>query len=62
MTTEGTGGFESAPSKAEILEKVISFLEGWDFGDDEMQAEANELLKHVQEWQTEGLALLPDME
>lgn len=47
-------------TKAEILEKVIDFLDGWDFGDDEMQAEADKLLKLVQEWQTEGLAAEED--
>jgi len=47
-------------SKAEILAKIEAFLEGWDFGDDEMQAEADELLKHVQDWQTEGLGAEED--
>lgn len=48
-------------SKAEILAKMEAFLEGWDFGDDEMQAEADELLKLVQEWQTEGLEAEEDI-
>ena len=51
-----------ATSKVEVLAKLEAFLDGWDFGDDEIQAEADELLKLVQEWQTEGLALMPDME
>lgn len=50
----------SAPSKAEVLAKIEAFLDGWDFGDDEMQAEADELLKLVQEWQTEGMAAEED--
>lgn len=43
-------------SKAEILARLEAFLDGWEFGDEQMQAEADELLKLVQDWQTEGLA------
>lgn len=50
-----------AINKAETLALIEAFLEGWDFGDDEIQAEADELLKLVQEWQTEGLAAEEDV-
>lgn len=44
-----------AISKAEILEKVLAFVDGWDFGDDEMQAQADEIKTLVEAWQTEGV-------
>ena len=42
-------------TKAEILEKVLAFVDGWDFGDDEIQREADEIKQLVEAWQTEGV-------
>jgi hypothetical protein len=49
-------------SKAEILEKVLNFVEGWDFGDDEIQREADEIKALVEAWQTEGMAAGEEVE
>lgn len=44
-------------SEQQILANIEAFLDGWDFGDDEMQAEADALLKDVREWLEEFPAL-----
>ena len=36
-----------ATTHEEFLDKLEAFLDGWDFGDDEMQAQADELLEVV---------------
>lgn len=51
-----------AISKAEILEKILAFVDGWDFGDDEIQAQADEIKQLVEAWQTEGLAAEEEVE